>query len=772
MAQPLADTPARDASQPRRPLPALAAAMAAGSLAGAAAPVSAAAWSFALAACAGVWIGARSSCACRAVVALRVAPIAIACCAALLARTSAPPRALAADPTGFEGRWHGFASGAGRIRGAVEADDGSQLDAELAAGSVGPSERIRVSPTATPTRRASGPVEPSCVPGAPPPPRVFELHVDEVERTDLAPSWLWPHRALQRLRARVVARCYVLRNGAARDIARALLAGDTSEIDPELSDLFTRTGLRHVLAVSGMHVAILVGALLLPIARALLALGPRATWFRVCASVAGALALAAFVEICGGDAPVRRAAVAIALAAAAPALVRMPARAACRADALSLWSAALIAEIACDPRAATRLSLQLSYGATLGLIAGSEPIARALAKLAPEPVELSGMPLPPWKTALRRARRWALRGLAASAAAALATLPLSWAAFGEWSPLGIVATAVTAPVFVFLLVYGWAFVAAPALVPAGVFEAGTSALLSTMEVFDALPGTPAPLPPRPVALLALATVATFVWLRRNARALELAACAAWAIALAPWRATASRVEVVALDVGHGTAVAVRAPGNEVWVFDAGTRDRRAVVGAALAPLLAAWETPRVRVVLSHDERDHSSALEWTLERYPVELWLGAFPARAAVRLPHSVPVYDLEKGALALRRGRGALEARLLRAAPLAGNEGSRVLELGCAVGRIVLCGDATGAGLQPLIEALAQGAPARLLLWPHHGADTPYAGALLDAVRPEEVWISSGPDPPVEPELERRGVRVRSTAREGALRRDIGEPP
>ena len=48
----------------------------------------------------------------------------------------------------------------------------------------------------------------------------------------------------------------------------------------------------------------------------------------------------------------------------------------------------------------------------------------------------------------------------------------------------------------------------------------------------------------------------------------------------------------ALDVGHGTAIALRGPGVPALVFDAGSRDRRSVYEEALAPLLARMRKDR------------------------------------------------------------------------------------------------------------------------------------------------------------------------------------
>ena len=115
-----------------------------------------------------------------------------------------------------------------------------------------------------------------------------------------------------------------------------------------------------------------------------------------------------------------------------------------------------------------------------------------------------------------------------------------------------------------------------------------------------------PLPPRPFWLIAAAAWGgLFALHRRRAGGAPLALAG---IVLLPWHAAPASIEVHALDVGHGTAVVIRAPGEPCLVFDAGSRDRPRLASEALGPCLARWEVRRPRVVLSHDHADHRSAL--------------------------------------------------------------------------------------------------------------------------------------------------------------------
>jgi competence protein ComEC len=292
-----------------------------------------------------------------------------------------------------------------------------------------------------------------------------------------------------------------------------------------------------------------------------------------------------------------------------------------------------------------------------------------------------------------------------------------------------------------------------------------------LEVFDALPWTPSPLAARPLGLLITAGVLVFavlrgvgathtrrVWLMRSAAAM-------WCALLLPWTPAPDRLELVALDVGHGTAVAMRAPGPVYWLFDCGSRDRTRVVQDALGPLLARWEVRELHVALSHTDRDHAGGLDWVVERYGVGSWIGALSAPLGERLPHTAPRWDIELGLLRVPCTENpALALTLLRGCNAPGNEGSRSLLVEFGGRSALLSGDAQDDGLHGLLALEPIDRPCDLLLCPHHGAQSPWLGALLDACRPREVWISASARAPAEPEVERRAINLALTRRDGPL--------
>jgi len=599
---------------------------------------------------------------------------------------------------------------------------------------------------------------------------------------------------LERAREAIAARLGRAGLGArAGALARSLLIGDPSAWDAADLDLFRRTGTRHLLAVSGLHVG-LVAWLVLAVLR-----GPRpgagargGRWI----PLALVAALVLYAAITGAGAPVVRATLAAALAAWAG---RVRSRATLagsgaasgepagttpvprRADGLSLWGAALAAEGLVRPAGRLELGLLLSYAATLGLILGTRPIERVLVALgsALRPPRVSLAPRSAGPGLLLRGIAGRLLGLgrtavAASAAASLATLPLAWTRLGEVGVVGVLATPLAIPLLGAAIALGWLAALGPlgsAVPVARALELAARALFGLLELADRLPGSPLPLPERPAWLVLLATTAAFGALAAAGRTRALAratARAGFALLLVPWTPAPRGVELVALDVGHGTCLVLRAPGLPLVVFDAGSRDRTALLDEALGPLLSRLEPAGIAAGGSHAHRDHAGALATLLERYPPVLLFGALPPGLGERFPH-VPAIDLAQGRVELVPGGGAgapVRLQLVRGSDAAGNEGSRTLVVLGPEGRLVLTGDAEGAGLLAALRAgwLAGEAPARLLLAPHHGSDTPLLGPLLAELRPREVWISTSRPSAIEAELLRRGVRCRTTAAEGPL--------
>ena len=182
------------------------------------------------------------------------------------------------------------------------------------------------------------------------------------------------------------------------------------------------------------------------------------------------------------------------------------------------------------------------------------------------------------------------------------------------------------------------------------------------------------IPQAAAVVLVVATILFFLGLRKGGPWARMAALV-WGAILLPRTSAPRHPEIVALDVGHGTAVVLRAPDASCWVFDAGSRDRPRVARTALAPLLAAWEVSEPAVVLSHGDGDHASALPWLVERYPPRLGppvscpspLGRHPCFPSPLAPNPTPIHGIPHGQPLFTDGLGPPGVRRSQNRPAVG---------------------------------------------------------------------------------------------------------
>ena len=576
------------------------------------------------------------------------------------------------------------------------------------------------------------------------------------------------------LRSGLVERARRMAPGVGRGLSGALLVGDRSGLDPSLTDLFTRTGTRHLIALSGLHVALLTGALLIPCAALLehvaRRLGLRPVGCRRLRSGICLLGLGTFAFLCGGAPPVVRAALALGTAIAAP--HAPPPRGhdglgrGRRADGLSIWGAALTLECLLDPHAVQNLSVSLSYAATLGiLLAAGRLSGRDSLGRDPERVRVRGRLgaglLCLVEILFQRFVRGLHASVACSLAAVLATLPIAWTVFGEFAPVGIPATVCATPLIAALLVLDWIAVTGicPPVTP--LVSTVEFALISLLEFCDRAPASPMLLPPRPFVLITVSSLATLAVCLRPRRHTVVMVLVAWILLVRPSQRFEEVLRIDLLDVGHGTCVVIRAPDGDRIVFDCGSRDRPGLVRNGLGRIARAERWKDAIVVLSHGDFDHWSGLPWLATRVPIESWWGHRVLDLAPGTAH----LDVQAtpGRVVWHSPNG-LSLTLVRGRDDPGNEGSRSLIVDWRGRRILLTGDAVGEGLAASIQAGLVDGHFDLALLPHHGSHGPELGSLLDRLDSDRLWISCEGRPPIADELDRRDLTWHATGREGPL--------
>jgi len=534
----------------------------------------------------------------------------------------------------------------------------------------------------------------------------------------------------------------------AAGILAALAVGDQHAISNEEWRLFQRTGVTHLMSISGLHVTLV---------SSLVAWCVGALWRRSagwCLSVparkaAAASAIAAalgYTLLTGFAVPAQRTFYMVAVVAAA------------------LWSGRIVSPVR-----------------TLALALGAVLVLDPWAVLAPGfwlsfgAVALIFYVASGWTVPERRLAQWLRIQWAITVGLAPAALLL----FGQVSVVGPLANAVAIPT-VSAVVTPLALMSA--VVP---WESllGTAAwfverLLEFLEWCALLPVSilERPVPPLWCVLLAFVGIAWLLaprgipW-RAAGTALLLPAFALPAPAPAPGEAW-----IVTLDVGQGLAVLVRTA-DHVLLYDAGPAygPESNAGGRVILPLLRAEGIGRIdAMILSHRDFDHIGGAQSVLEGSEVGLLrtslarddaLHAFAAESRRCTGNDAWEWDGVRFAL-------LYPLREDYARPRRTNDRSCVLRVSAGPRAMLLTGDIE-RGAEALLVERAQPGQLRsdVLLVPHHGSRTSSSAAFVTAVSPRSAVVAAGyrnrfghPNGEVLARYRSRGTLIARTDLDGAV--------
>lgn len=376
----------------------------------------------------------------------------------------------------------------------------------------------------------------------------------------------------------------------------ALLLGERDTRFDEVATPFARTGLGHLLAISGLHLGILAGAGALLIR----CTGDRPRLESIAMITLGLIA----VLLIPARTPIIRAV--IILMALQPAMWSTR-----RHDPLALLAWAACAVLLWRPTELTNPGAQLSFAVVAALIAFTRPLTNSLFGIAPDPDH---------RTTAQSILRTVQEACSVAIVAWCVSLPIIIHHFGVLPMVGIPASLLMLPPIVLLLVLGYAVLALNLFVP-GLAELAMKPLIVFSEWvaagvarLDALPASSIHLPQVPALLTVLALIAIGTWfarpsLRRPLPIAALAILSAWI----GWR-TLDRalpddvlLRIDALSVGDGSVYLIRS-GNEAILYDCGSM----WFGMGLQTVPNAHRAlnapPARTVIISHPDTDHYSAL--------------------------------------------------------------------------------------------------------------------------------------------------------------------
>ena len=567
------------------------------------------------------------------------------------------------------------------------------------------------------------------------------------------------------------------------ELARGFVLGQDERVDEGTKEDFRRSGLSHLLAVSGQNVTLLA-LLAMPLLGALgIPLRERLLWV---------LALiAVYVPVAGAGPTIQRAGV----MGAVGVLATLGGRRGSRVYALAL---AALVTLSIDPGVAADVGWQLSFAAVLGILLLASPLREAVA---------ARLGAGAWRRALAE-------GVAVTVAATLATAPLIAFHFETLSTTTLVANVLAMPavapaMWLGMCSAGLAQLPGVPLEPLNGLNALLLAYIAQVASWCAAPDWAE----LQVRLGGAGLVATYLALgasipicARLARARRLAAARARGVRPFPRltgkrtnagllsRATLAlaalaavvlflpggggaetgplrglRVEV--LDVGQGDAILLRPAGAPAVLVDGGPP------GAGLAGKL---EDAGVRglgaAVITHDQSDHAAGIEELLGRFPVERLLFARLRRGTIAEAVAAGA-EPERIAAGQELRSGRLRLRVLwpPAELLTGpaddpNRLALVMEARWRHFSMLLTADAEAEAV-PLDPG-----PVDVLKVAHHGSEDAGLEGLLERARPQLAVISVGdgnsyghPTAATLDVLRRQGVPTLRTDEAGTVVIDVG---
>jgi competence protein ComEC len=556
---------------------------------------------------------------------------------------------------------------------------------------------------------------------------------------------------------------------------RALVIGDQGEIEEPLRQTFARTGMAHLLVISGLHLSI-VAAVVFAAARLAMMLLPgfaNRGYANKVAALAAMIAVCAYASIAGHHVSTVRALVMVLAYMLAVAIDRS------REAIASLALAAIVICVAL-PGSTADIGFQLSFASVIAIVLGMRRFAawfarrKRLGRLRGEPSS------PRW-----RFLEAPVGYLAVSFWAMIATAPLTAYHFNQFAVVGLIANAVVVPIMAVgatvsgLVAAALSFFSEPAARPILLF--GARALdagnwlaawfvawpLAWFRIFTptilelaiayaflmlwllaplavAITGKPS----RDELPKTTANVPGFGWRVRCAIVLAVVL----AVDAASWtydRYFNPDLRVTFLSVGEGDGAVVRFPGSRVMVIDGGGSYGGFDAGERIvAPYL--WSQKIIRVdyiALSHPDLDHFGGLDFIAMNFaPRAFWTtGVLSldvsyarlmddlARAKipiVRVLATPPLASIGGVDISSLNGNGAI-ARTQ-------NNSSMVLRFSFGAASLLFTGDIESAGERAM---LASGVDlhATILKVPHHGSATSSTAAFIAAVHPAAAVISDG---------------------------------
>jgi competence protein ComEC len=553
-------------------------------------------------------------------------------------------------------------------------------------------------------------------------------------------------------------------------LLKGILLGDDSGMTSDMADAFRRTGLTHIIAISGFNITILIGVLLRMSETFL------SRWAAVVLAMTG---VGLYTILVGADASVVRAAImgSIYLFTTRQLGQRTYPYA-------SLFLAGILMTLV-EPLALWDIGFQLSFAATMGLMLYAAPLGnwlqRRLMKALPE-------------RTVRRVMKVLMDSIIVTFAAQILTLPLTIYYFEQFSLVSLLSNFLVLPAQPGVMIWGGLATIMGIIIPAvgqllayvaWLFLAYTTWMV---DLFAGIPGAFVSVRVSGIGVILIyASVAAVTWLAMHGQErrsaiwerlrpklslwVVLSSSMLISILVIAWAMTQpdGRLHVVFFDVGQGDAIFIQTPSGRQLLVDGGLYPT--VLNEHLGRRMPFWDRTLDIVVATHPDADHVSGLPDVLERYRVVQLitdgeeLGVSPVYDEVLTAAEnagVEIHGAVSGEEIVIDDGVRIEILHPGPARIGGSQNDNSVSLRLVYGdfSLLLTGDAEEPAERAMTTA-GRLLSAVVFKAGHHGSRSSSNDFFLEAVLPKIVIISAGKDNQYghpHPEVLRRATAVDAT--------------
>ena len=574
---------------------------------------------------------------------------------------------------------------------------------------------------------------------------VRKSKTNENKKLASAPWW-----AVDRLRQKIHQNIQShVKNQPSAAVISALVVADRSALSTQQWEKLQKTGTSHLIAISGLHIAVVASFGFLPI-WLLWRLFPRLNErlpLRVAGGVVGALFAIAYAVLAGFTLPTQRALVMVLIA-----LISLMIRR--NFSTFNVLTIALIAVLLIDPLAALSISFWLSFSAvSLILVLIKRQIKQP---------------------------RWSLFKL--QIILSLGMIPLTLLFFDTASLSSPAANLVAIPWVSFVVVplslIGMLLMPFSSSLSDLVFSLAAYAIdwfFMGLTYIVNLIHNPFNFSGIPSTYLFLAIIGFLVFLLPKGfpgRWLGLIAFLP-ALLFAPSKLEQGEFHFTLLDAGQGMASVVQTK-NHTLVYDVGTRlsDHFDIAKLVMLPYLKEKRVSHIdTLVLSHDDIDHMGGANTVLKSITVNSVLGSKLTTLKNRdfkacyagLKWSWDGVDFE--VLSPRK------ATIKRSAMISDNNLSCVIRVSNKTHSLLLTGDIEKKVEKQLLSDHSKILHSTVMIVPHHGSKTSSSDSFLNAVSPELALIPTGyrnrfkhPRPSIVKRYKMHNIKLMDTVGDGAI--------